>query len=262
MITYLPVPVPCRPYIATVHFGDMPAGFSRGPIVLPQIWVCTSPVWWFGTDASAAVRLPPVALIGPTSRAVAVTMGVSVRFPGCGLTVRGWAELVGIPAHELTDQALDSSTLWPEPCERLLQELASARTGPEQDRAMLRFSGRLTMLARHRAELTRIQCVEHWLRAGQPLDTLVDSLSLSVRQVGRVTCDLYGLSPKQLFSKHRALRAARRSMTMMASSSEVWQEYADQSHCIREFRRFLGATPRGYRADEAAALARAVVERS
>ena len=92
--------------------------------------------------------------------------------------------------------------------------------------------------------------LEQWLLHPDDLDidTLVDMMDCSRRQVDRLAKRYFGGSPKILQRKYRALRAADRILT---GGARNWKEAAgtsfyDQSHFIKEFRAFLGASPRDY----------------
>ncbi|MDB5690154.1 MAG: putative AraC family transcriptional regulator, partial [Sphingomonas bacterium] len=70
----------------------------------------------------------------------------------------------------------------------------------------------------------------------------------SPRQLARLANRIYGAPPKLLARKYRALRAAH----LLCDSgddgfSAARDAFYDQSHLIREVRRFTGLTPTQYR---------------
>jgi methylphosphotriester-DNA--protein-cysteine methyltransferase len=76
------------------------------------------------------------------------------------------------------------------------------------------------------------------------VDDLVAATRLSRRQVERLCKRLYGAPPKLLSRKYRALRAAVVLAKGEATTGELLdQGFYDQSHCIREIKRFTGITP-------------------
>jgi methylphosphotriester-DNA--protein-cysteine methyltransferase len=88
--------------------------------------------------------------------------------------------------------------------------------------------------------------VDEWLEAhlNPQVDDLVAATRLSRRQVERLCKRLYGAPPKLLARKYRALRAAVVLAKGEACTAElVEQGFYDQSHCIREIKRFTGITP-------------------
>src|SRR3546814_2234328 len=67
---------------------------------------------------------------------------------------------------------------------------------------------------------------------------------MSIRSVERMTKHYYGLSPRMLARKYRAVRAAAaiaRGETI--DTDALGDAFYDQSHLIREIKRFAGATP-------------------
>ncbi|MGB7407607.1 MAG: AraC family transcriptional regulator, partial [Pontixanthobacter sp.] len=93
-----------------------------------------------------------------------------------------------------------------------------------------------------------IALTNRWL--GGALDPNVEDLfaaaPYSRRQVQRLVERFFGLSPKALARKYRAVRAAM-LMSLPQLSDEMDAELAeafyDQSHMIREIRLFAGRTP-------------------
>src|SRR3546814_13215291 len=67
---------------------------------------------------------------------------------------------------------------------------------------------------------------------------------MSIRSVERMTKHYYGLSPRMLARKYRAVRAAAaiaRGATI--DTDALGDAFYDQSHLIREIKPFAGATP-------------------
>ncbi|MFC4293880.1 helix-turn-helix domain-containing protein [Novosphingobium tardum] len=93
-----------------------------------------------------------------------------------------------------------------------------------------------------------IQMVAQWL--GSSLSPSVDDLNAmanySPRQVQRLVDYYYGLPPKQLARKYRALRAASLLAEPGITADDadaIAGHFYDQSHMIREIRLFAGRTP-------------------
>lgn len=70
----------------------------------------------------------------------------------------------------------------------------------------------------------------------------------------RIALEYYGAPPKILAMKYRALRLAA-EMCQGGGLGETLQAYADQSHMIRDFRRFVGWTPAAFQRDHNLAAA-------
>ena len=67
---------------------------------------------------------------------------------------------------------------------------------------------------------------------------------MSIRSVERMTKHFYGVSPRMLARKYRAVRAAAAlARGESLDEAQVGDAFYDQSHLIREIKRFAGATP-------------------
>src|SRR3546814_13889744 len=67
---------------------------------------------------------------------------------------------------------------------------------------------------------------------------------MSIRAVARMTRHYYGLSPRMLARKYRAVRtAAAIARGETRDAAALGDAFYDQSHLIRETKRFTGATP-------------------
>jgi len=192
-------------------------------------------------------------LQGPTTAPTHYCANGTLSLFGIGLLPLGWAELIGVPATELANDAVDlASVLPPAVVARLMDALASAPDDEARCRVVCEF-----LLAR--LEATRDPAVwftrlaDEWLTAGPDpqVDVLVAASGMSARSVERLTHRLYGASPKLLARKYRALGAAiRLGMGEAAGWSEAAGDaFYDQAHFIREFRAFTGLTPARFQAE-------------
>jgi AraC-like DNA-binding protein len=89
------------------------------------------------------------------------------------------------------------------------------------------------------------RAVDAWLQAcaSPELADLAAATGLSRRQLERRCNQLYGVPPKLLARRHRALQAA----ALIAQDRDAPDGFYDQSHMIRELKRFVGLTPRQIR---------------
>ncbi|MCU0891466.1 MAG: AraC family transcriptional regulator [Sandarakinorhabdus sp.] len=191
-------------------------------------------------------------LQGPTTAPTHYTASDRLRLFGIGLLPLGWAELIGVPAHELANDAVDlDSVMPPAIVARLMDQLASAPDNASRCRVVCEFLHARLEANRHPAcWFTRL--ADDWLTASPnpSVDRLVADSGMSARSVERLSDRLYGASPKMLARKYRALGAAVRLGMGQASN---WQDAAgdafyDQAHFIREFRAFTGLTPARFQA--------------
>ncbi|GAB4043419.1 AraC family transcriptional regulator [Spirosoma litoris] len=154
--------------------------------------------------------------------------------------------IFGIDAHELTDgyTALDS-VLKNDLCDRLLtsedtyeriallsdfltQQLI--RNRPKADNRVAFF---IRQTANHNCSLKEIQ----------------SQLNLSERSLERLIKTNIGLSPKRFMRINRfqaALRLLDTQPTQLLTHIAYENDYFDQSHYIRDFREFAGATPKEF----------------
>ena len=77
---------------------------------------------------------------------------------------------------------------------------------------------------------------------------LAERLGISSRSLERLSLRAFGFSPKLLLRRQRFLRSLAQ---FMLDPSLTWIKtldfhYVDQAHFVRDFRRFMGMTPRRY----------------
>lgn len=191
-------------------------------------------------------------LQGATTAPAHYTAQGRLRLFGIGLLPLGWAELIGVPAHELADDAVDLACVMPPAAvTRLMDQLGSATDNNTRCRVVCDFL--LDRLAANRDParwFTRL--ADYWLTASPnpQVDALVAASGMSSRSVERLTQRIYGASPKLLARKYRALGAAVR---LGMGEARNWSDAAglafyDQAHFIREFKAFTGMTPARFQA--------------
>lgn len=186
-----------------------------------------------------------VTLLGPTYGAYHFEMRGPLIVFGIGLQPAGWAALVGEDASNYANRTVDAEALFGtiigETFERLMSVQRSAEMGDIADQLM---STLLKRVAEPSFWFPRL--VDRWLVStlSPEVDSLVETIGMSSRQVERLTKRVYGAPPKLLARKYRALKAAAE----LHKSSKPWWEiagdaFSDQSHFIRELRQFVGVTP-------------------
>jgi AraC-like DNA-binding protein len=212
---------------------------------------------------------PEFTVTGPTSRAMRFRVGSGHSW-GIGLLPLGWARLFGAPASDYADRFVDGAA---DPVFAAFRQLAQALAASEGTHA-----AELALIEAHLGEI---------LASAGPADpaqeaailalnaalldpdmlTVADiaaRMGVTVRSVERISRRAFGFPPKLLLRRQRFLRSLAR---FMLDPSRRWMEsldchYHDQSHFVRDFRRFMGMCPSEYsRADKpllmAAAQARA-----
>lgn len=193
-----------------------------------------------------------VAVMTPLSTAHPIIVDGPVHIIGAALTPLGWAALTGLHAGEHRDRLRDAGEILGAEATRMGQELIAryregTMSGHECALAIGEFIGDNVkkVNSRHSA---LIRTVNDWL--GSSLDPdladLLAKAAYSERQVQRLTERYFGLSPQAVARKYRALRAAAwLSFPVLAPEyeAELGEAFFDQSHMIREIKRFVGRTP-------------------
>ncbi|MDZ3833469.1 MAG: helix-turn-helix domain-containing protein [Sphingopyxis sp.] len=184
-------------------------------------------------------------IVGPTSSRVRAICNQPTGLFGFGMLPAGWAALMGEHAEKLTDRAIDAVDLfgpWIEDVAAALDKAESA-----QEKLIIGNNFVREVLTRHEhAPMWFIRTVDNWLTssASPQVADLVDTTGMSIRSVERMTKHYYGLSPRMLARKYRAVRAAAAlARGENLDTAALGDAFYDQSHLIREVKRFAGATP-------------------
>ena len=192
---------------------------------------------------------PAFAVTGPTSRAARFRLQ-SGRCWGIGLLPAGWAALFAAQAGDYADRIADGLA---DPAFAAFAPLARALAESDGDNA---------------AELALIEAhVEALFANAAPPDPAIATLTealldpelvsvaqlaglmgMNVRALERLSCRAFGFPPKLLLRRQRFLRSLAR---FMLDPSLGWLgsldcQYHDQSHFVRDFRRFMGMSPSAY----------------
>ncbi|CAN5291523.1 helix-turn-helix domain-containing protein [soil metagenome] len=209
----------------------------------------------------AAQPAAEIHVIGPTSGAMKVHVAGPVELFGMGLTPAGWAAMIGDDASSMMNRVIDATTLFG--AARLREAMAALRATADQDARVAIGEALVRDLVKAGDAGARrfVRQVDGWLAASPSpeMDDLVDLAGLSRRQVERKCKALYGVPPKLLARKYRALRAANAMLASDEPLDDVLERgFYDQSHMIREVKQFTGLTP-GQIKDEATMLSRLTI---
>lgn len=184
-------------------------------------------------------------IIGPTSAPVRAISPGPVYLIGMGFMPGGWATLMGPDAARFVDHAIDARDLFGEWITDMADTIASASDDTTRI-AMMEHIAREIMRHGEPAPLWFTRVVDQWLmdRASPQIADLVAATHMSIRSVERMTKRFYGVPPKLLARKYRALRAASAlSRGESLDNGALADAFYDQSHLIREVKQFAGATP-------------------
>ncbi|UVI39574.1 AraC family transcriptional regulator [Qipengyuania spongiae] len=215
--------------------------------LLPQFhWIAEGA--FFYDDADGVLQpCPRTAIVGMSMRAPRIRVAGPATIVGVGFLPRGWVQTTGLPAALCTDSI--------QPGELAAPDLAAgfALLDPRRSADEL-IELAFGLIARNlmppEPGLARtIAAIDLWLvNNGRDVDLLADRTGISHRQLNRVVLRTHGASLKSLGTKFRTLRVASRLATGEAThwSAAVADEFYDQPHLIRNFRRFIGTTPHAF----------------
>lgn len=184
-------------------------------------------------------------IVGPTSGRVRAISHCPTQMFGFGLLPAGWAALMGTDAEKLTDRAIDAADMFGPWIDEVAAALEQAPT--VEERLVIGNNFAREVLTRNEpAPLWFIRTVDQWLTESPSpqVPELVEATGMSIRSVERMTKHYYGLPPRMLARKYRAVRAASAlARGEKLEAAELGDAFYDQSHLIREIKRFAGATP-------------------
>ncbi|MDE1916913.1 MAG: AraC family transcriptional regulator [Sphingomonadales bacterium] len=191
------------------------------------------------------------AATGPSSRALRFEVG-TCRIWGIGLMPLGWARFIAAPADTLADAVVDGNA---QDAFAAFRPLADTLFGevPDVQAELARISGHfLAMADVPLPDEARIMAIHAALVDPDvaSVSELVKRVGVSQRTVERVCARAFGFSPKLLLRRQRFMRSLSH---YMLDPSLKWigaldGHYHDQAQFVREFREFMGMTPRQYAA--------------
>lgn len=196
-------------------------------------------------------------LVGPTMGASLMQADANTRVFGVGIRPKGWVTLCGLPAEEAADTVIDLTSFAGGMARASIDEMRNAPDFEHMVIAADRFFADLVARRTVPANTGYSRALASWLLnpADPGLDALVAAMDVSRRQTDRIAKLYFGASPKFLRRKYRALRAADRIRFGGADGlGGAGDGFYDQSHFIKEFRTFIGVTPRQFSANQAALI--------
>jgi len=189
--------------------------------------------------------MPPAYVVGPTTGNTGVSGEGHIWLFGVGLLPSGWAAMMPMDASNAVNRVFDAAEIFgaivPQTHQALLNE-----DSPEARLAI--GNAFIEKLIGHENKAADVftALVDDWLARdlSPDVDELVAVSGLSRRQVERNCNRYYGAPPKMLARKYRATRAAVRLAKGEACEDDLIEHgFYDQSHFIRELKRFTGLTP-------------------
>ena len=269
-VRFYPPPEDLRRFFTTFYVTDIDPGDGG------RLSDCLHPEWaglrFFspdGPDASIsgapAIENTRFLATGPTSLPVHFSMP-KTRLWGVGFLPLGWAQFVRQPAGTHANLICDGFT---HPSFTAFVPLAQQLLGPHADEA----AELETVVAFFRGlkrpplpDERRIGAIHEALVDPQMITVaeLVARVAASQRTVERLCHRHFGFSPKLLLRRQRLMRSMAQ---FMIDPSLKWigamdSHYHDQAQFVRDFRYFMGMSPREYSSARHPVLDRFVQERN
>jgi AraC-like DNA-binding protein len=201
----------------------------------------------FADGRTGSATGPAAVLTGALSRSAMVRGSPGGVMVSVGLLPAGWALLSDLRAVDYLDSLHPFSDIVGQDAGELLATLAPDRDDDAYIRALDAWFMRrreerpvdpLVVAAHNGLEDEEIASVAEWAR----------SLGCSVRQLERLARHYIGLPPKRLLRRQRFLRssASLREEPLGGWGRAIDDRYADQPQFAREFKYFMGMSPRAY----------------
>ncbi|MGD1861167.1 MAG: helix-turn-helix domain-containing protein [Leptolyngbyaceae cyanobacterium] len=251
-----------RPYVLSYRIVEDKLGEFAGK----PIWTCPEPIGVLSANfgkrsyhESGEIH-PKVGLLGVQTRTRKWISQPETLFVMAILTVPGMMTLFPDIGQNSADNLLDVAGLWGDrkagefwrslPHELRLDDVKSA-----MDSWLLNLLSAAPISTRER----RLQ-LHQALASNQRIDQACEQLGITPRTLQREFQRHLGVSPKQLLNLHRLQRSVRaivKPVSQKSISQSPLQEFADQAHEIRAWRRYLSRTPGRYRTENRSVLAEA-----
>lgn len=253
-LDYIPAPAPLQPFLTTLYYfrSDEREIRDLQPASVGSLLIFLRGRGRMHFTGGQIDPSHPESLITPTSAAVPFEVDGPFHCVGCSLSPLGWAALTGEPANAHGDRMLDARGWLGQEVRELGDDLRAAyaegTASPAElcERIAAFLGTRLGRVNPRHVEL--MKQITEWLSSSfdPSLADLLGRVAYSERQLQRLVERYYGISPKQLVRKYRALRVAALLQDPRTSDekvAELLNLFYDQSHLIREIRLFAGRTP-------------------
>ncbi len=193
---------------------------------------------------------PPMVLIGQRTTLINQLTGNSFINVHIVFQPTAVFRLTGIPAHELTDQHLDASLIFPKDIQFILEELQHSKGYSEMLAIIERFS--FELVRRSRKDKLPLDAVSSQMiqKGGNAsLDKLADAACLCTKQFKRNFQESVGVNPKTYgkiirFNRAYNLKNAYPHKDWLGIAIECG--YYDYQHLVKDYKEFTGLTPPEY----------------
>ncbi len=200
-------------------------------------------------SGAAFETVPEFSVTGPTSCSPSFRMA-SGRSWGIGLMPLGWAALFAARASDYADRVVDGTS---DPAFKAFGPLAESLAQSSGD-----FAKELALIEAHMEalplretnDMVAIRRVNAALVDPKMamVSDLADHVGMNVRSLERLSKRAFGFTPKLLLRRQRFLRSLAQFMLdpSLKWLSTLDEQYHDQAHFVRDFKRFMGIAPTDY----------------
>ena len=198
-------------------------------------------------------QLAGIAFNAPQLRSSACLLQGPLTLVGVSFTPTGWQALANLPADEMHDRPIPAAAVLSaeqiSALETYMAAVAAGSATPESLCERLAAVIAKEPFALRGDHLLLVEAITRWLGSGfdPPLAALHEAVSVSPRQLQRISRRFFGVAPAQTLKRHRAIRAAMllaHPALPETMRQEMLASYFDQAHLIRDIRRYTGRTPR------------------
>lgn len=206
--------------------------------------------WYIQQDSGDWEPASGAKLFGSNSKGFPLRVVGPFLIVGCAIKPGGWKSLFNCSAHLYTDRMVSLEEMWGDICIEMMRKLSLGQTDDQMiailDAAIMRQIERvgLNQVDTQIEKFETLGRIDSTLR----IDDAAAEIGLSVRQLERRSLETLGMTPKTFLRRCRFLDMA---MTMRGLSHPSEEDlaalrYFDQSHLNREFKRFVGMTPKTF----------------
>ncbi|QTD54826.1 helix-turn-helix domain-containing protein [Parasphingorhabdus cellanae] len=248
-------PPPLQRYLTTYYFSEIesPDESEISDLILPQ-WASIRYIYRGSVKMMAPDQKPQdsprAAMTGPTSLAAPIS-SKSAHIAAFGLLPLGWYKFVGQPASRWANKVIDTEAAHKF---ELFAEIWNAIRNLEFESEMVDTCNHLLLEAMAPADPEEELIEAAHLALTDPMidsvGALCERLDMDAKQLSRFSNRVFGFLPKLLLRRQRFVRTLGEALM---NPSQSWSEcvdlnYYDQAHFNRDFKRFMGLTPRQYMA--------------
>jgi AraC-like DNA-binding protein len=237
-----------KPYITKIWWFEHAGGFTnRGTLIAPNarakiIIPYKNRLTTTGSGKTAICKEGDICFIG--IRDAPVTLGSSPGATGSigiELTTAGAHRFLDVPMYHLANSLFSFSEVYGKEGQELLTKMADL----EDPRQKIKLIQAFLLLRLQKSESNSIiNCSVNFITSGlglSPIKELVKKTGYSKRYLDMLFKEHLGISPKTLATITRFQHFYKSSGAVNVDN--IYDLYYDQSHFIKEFKRYTGYTP-------------------